>query len=107
VCTVVDSSIIKNIKFTSSSSAIKWRYSIRFENLGNDPITVRERNWRVFSQSGTLETFRGNGVVGVEPCLNRDNPVFQYSSFVSLGSGSGHMWYVEAIFVFCFFDVLK
>ena len=27
-------------------------------------IVTRERNWRIFSLSGTLETVRGRGVVG-------------------------------------------
>ena len=53
---------------------------------------MRERNWRIFSLSGTLETVRGRGVVGQEPVLSRDQPAFQYSSHVSLQAPSGHMW---------------
>lgn len=70
-----------------------WRYSIRIENLNLDePVTLRERHWRIFSLSGTLETVRGKGVVGQEPRLSKEYPAFQYSSHVSLSAPSGHMW---------------
>jgi len=69
-----------------------WRYCIRLENLGEATVQLRERNWRIFSLSGTLETVRGRGVVGQEPILSRDQPAFQYSSHVSLQAPSGHMW---------------
>jgi len=69
-----------------------WRYCIRLENLGEQTVTLRERNWRIFSLSGTLETVRGRGVVGEEPILSRARPSFQYSSHVSLQAPSGHMW---------------
>ena len=55
-------------------------------------VQLRERNWRIFSPSGTLETVRGRGVVGKEPVLTKEQPAFQYSSHVSLQAPSGHMW---------------
>lgn len=70
----------------------QWRYSIRLENLGDVEVKLRERNWRIFSLSGTLETVRGRGVIGQEPVLNNRLPAFQYSSHVSLQAPSGHMW---------------
>ncbi|CAF1029625.1 unnamed protein product [Rotaria sp. Silwood1] len=70
-----------------------WRYLIRIENLNPDePVTLRERHWRIFSLSGSLETVRGKGVVGQEPRLSKEHPAFQYSSHVSLPATSGHMW---------------
>jgi len=69
-----------------------WRYCIRLENLGEQTVQLRERNWKIFSLSGTLETVRGRGVVGQEPVLSRMQPAFQYSSHVSLQAPSGHMW---------------
>nr|XP_033778023.1 polymerase delta-interacting protein 2 isoform X2 [Geotrypetes seraphini] len=69
-----------------------WRYCIRLENLGNEVVQLRERHWRIFSLSGTLETVRGRGVVGREPFLSKEQPAFQYSSHVSLQASSGHMW---------------
>lgn len=32
--------------------------------MGNEVVQLRERHWRIFSLSGTLETVRGRGVVG-------------------------------------------
>ncbi|KAA0716255.1 polymerase delta-interacting protein 2 38 kDa DNA polymerase delta interaction protein [Triplophysa tibetana] len=75
-----------------NSNVYWWRYCIRLENLGNEVVQLRERHWRIFSLSGTLETVRGRGVVGREPVLSKDQPAFQYSSHVSLQSPSGHMW---------------
>lgn len=60
-------------------------------------VQLRERHWRIFSLSGTLETVRGRGVVGQEPVLSKILPAFQYSSHVSLQAASGHMWYVFII----------
>ncbi|KRX51996.1 polymerase delta-interacting protein 2 [Trichinella sp. T6] len=68
-----------------------WRYCVRLENLGNETVTLRERHWKIFSISGTLDTVRGRGVVGVEPELTNNAPAFQYSSHVSLHAPSGHM----------------
>ncbi|XP_024249428.1 polymerase delta-interacting protein 2 isoform X1 [Oncorhynchus tshawytscha] len=69
-----------------------WRYCIRLENMGEEVVQLRERHWRIFSLSGTLETVRGRGVVGREPVLSEEQPAFQYSSHVSLQAPSGHMW---------------
>ncbi|TMW52367.1 hypothetical protein DOY81_002534 [Sarcophaga bullata] len=77
---------------TPASSVYWWRYSIRLENLGMTSVQLRERHWRIFSLSGTLETVRGRGVVGQEPILSPRLPAFQYSSHVSLQAPSGHMW---------------
>lgn len=75
-----------------NSACYWWRYCIRLENLGEQAVQLRERHWRIFSLSGTLETVRGRGVVGQEPVLARHAPAFQYSSHVSLQVPSGHMW---------------
>ncbi|BFZ18893.1 hypothetical protein BsWGS_21932 [Bradybaena similaris] len=69
-----------------------WRYCVRLENRGEETVQLRERHWRIFSLSGTLETVRGRGVVGQEPVLSAEQPAFQYSSHVSLQAPSGHMW---------------
>ena len=44
--------------------AAQWRYCIRLENLGEETVQLRERHWRIFSLSGTLETVRGRGIIG-------------------------------------------
>ncbi|XP_066583888.1 polymerase delta-interacting protein 2 isoform X2 [Prorops nasuta] len=77
---------------SQTTSVYWWRYCIRLENLGSLSVQLRERHWRIFSLSGTLETVRGRGVVGQEPVLSKTLPAFQYSSHVSLQAPSGHMW---------------
>lgn len=79
------------------STSIQWRYCIRLENLSDRVVQLRERHWKIFSLSGSLETVRGRGVVGQEPVLSKTQPAFQYSSHVSLHSPSGHMWFVFVI----------
>nr|XP_020442570.1 polymerase delta-interacting protein 2 isoform X1 [Monopterus albus] len=80
------------VREAQNSHVYWWRYCIRLENMGNDVVQLRERHWRIFSLSGTLETVRGRGVVGREPVLSKEQPAFQYSSHVSLQAPSGHMW---------------
>ena len=43
---------------------LQWRYSICIENKGNTKVQLKQRHWRIFSSSGTLETVKGEGVVG-------------------------------------------
>ena len=75
-------------------SAAVFRYSIRVESLRRERLQLKERHWRIYSASGTLETVKGRGVVGQEPVFSPSQPAFQYSSHVSLQSPSGHMWSV-------------
>lgn len=69
-----------------------WRYCVRLENLGEASVQLRERHWKIFSQTNMLQTIKGRGVVGVEPILTRNEPAYQYSSHVNLQDRSGHMW---------------
>ena len=41
-----------------------WRYNIRIESLTEVRVQLRERQWRIYSVAGTLETVKGRGVVG-------------------------------------------
>ncbi|XP_072043886.1 polymerase delta-interacting protein 2-like [Amphiura filiformis] len=72
-----------------------WRYCVRIENLGDKAVQLRERSWKIFSISGTLENVKDRGVQGVEPVLSSihaGHSAFQYTSHVTLKSPSGHMW---------------
>ncbi|XP_029462853.1 polymerase delta-interacting protein 2-like [Rhinatrema bivittatum] len=80
------------VRETQNTPVYWWRYCIRLENLSCETLQLRERHWRIFSLTGTLETVRGRGVVGREPVLSKEQPAFQYSSHVSLQAPSGHMW---------------
>ncbi|XP_051528864.1 polymerase delta-interacting protein 2-like [Myxocyprinus asiaticus] len=81
-----------DMREAQNSNVYWWRYCIRLENLGNEVVQLRERHWRIFSLSGTLERVRGRGVIGREPVLSEEQSAFQYSSHVSLQAPSGHMW---------------
>lgn len=83
---------ISNSRFIAHPLLRQWRYCIRLENFSDRVVQLRERHWKIFSLSGSLETVRGRGVVGQEPVLSKTQPAFQYSSHVSLHSPSGHMW---------------
>ena len=69
-----------------------WRYCIRLENFSDICVQLRERHWKIFSQTNMLQTIKGRGVVGVEPLLTKNEPAYQYSSHVNLQDKSGHMW---------------
>ncbi|CAL8078710.1 unnamed protein product [Calicophoron daubneyi] len=69
-----------------------WRYLIRLENLTPDRFQLRERFWKVFSITGSLESVRGKGVVGMQPTLSYETPVFQYHSHVQVPVPWAHMW---------------
>lgn len=32
--------------------------------MSSQPVTLKERHWRIFSQAGTFETVKAKGVVG-------------------------------------------
>ncbi|KAL3313418.1 polymerase delta-interacting protein 2 [Cichlidogyrus casuarinus] len=69
-----------------------WRYLIRLENLGPEALQLRERFWKVFSVSGSLESVKGKGVVGSQPILAPSQPIFQYHSHVQVQVPWAHMW---------------
>jgi polymerase delta-interacting protein 2 len=69
-----------------------WRYCVRLENFSDISVQLRERHWKIFSQTNMLQTIKGRGVVGVEPLLTKGEPAYQYSSHVNLQDRSGHMW---------------
>lgn len=69
-----------------------WRYCVRLENFSDISVQLRERHWKIFSQTNMLQTIKGRGVVGVEPLLSKSEPAYQYSSHVNLQDKSGHMW---------------
>ncbi|TGZ54899.1 hypothetical protein CRM22_010530 [Opisthorchis felineus] len=69
-----------------------WRYLIRLENFTSERVQLRERFWKVFSITGSLESVRGKGVVGMQPVLSEESPVFQYHSHVQVPVPWAHMW---------------
>lgn len=70
-----------------------WRYCTRLENLNREANCIlREREWKIISCTGKLETIRGKGILSMEPILADGSRAFQYSSRISLTTPSGQMW---------------
>ena len=41
-----------------------WRYNVRIESLEEVRVQLKERQWRIYSVAGTLETIKAKGVIG-------------------------------------------
>jgi ApaG protein len=67
-----------------------WRYSIEIANLGDKPVTLMERHWRITDAAGRQQEVRGPGVVGEQPTI-RPGESFRYASGCPLTTPSGLM----------------
>ena len=67
-----------------------WRYSIEIANLGDKPMTLMERHWRITDADGRQQEVRGPGVVGEQPYL-KPGQGFRYSSGAVIETPVGAM----------------
>ena len=67
-----------------------WRYSIEIANLGDKPVTLMERYWRITDADGRQQLVRGPGVIGVQPTIE-PGKTFRYASGCPLTTSSGMM----------------
>ena len=67
-----------------------WRYDIEIANLGDDPVTLVERHWRIIDGEGRQQEVRGSGVVGEQPMI-QPGESFRYASGCPLSTASGLM----------------
>ena len=67
-----------------------WRYSIEIANLGDKPVTLIEREWRITDANGAQQKVRGPGVVGEQPTIGPGES-FRYASGCPLSAPSGVM----------------
>ena len=67
-----------------------WRYSIEIANLGDKPVTLMERHWRITDAEGRQQEVRGPGVVGEQPTIE-PGQAFRYTSGCPLTTPSGMM----------------
>ncbi len=67
-----------------------WRYSIEIANLGDKPVTLMERHWRITDADGRQQEVRGPGVVGEQPTIEPGKS-FSYTSGCPLTTPSGMM----------------
>ena len=67
-----------------------WRYAIEIANLGDKPVTLMERHWRITDAEGRQQEVRGPGVVGEQPTIE-PGQAFRYTSGCPLTTPSGMM----------------
>jgi ApaG protein len=67
-----------------------WRYAIEIVNLGDKPVTLMERHWRITDADGRQQEVRGPGVVGEQPTIE-PGQAFRYTSGCPLTTPSGMM----------------
>jgi ApaG protein len=67
-----------------------WRYAIEIVNLGDKPVTLMERHWRINDADGRQQEVRGPGVVGEQPTIE-PGQAFRYTSGCPLTTPSGMM----------------
>lgn len=67
-----------------------WRYSIEIANLGDKPVTLMERHWRITDADGRQQEVRGPGVIGEQPTIEPGKS-FRYTSGCPLTTPSGVM----------------
>ena len=67
-----------------------WRYAIEIVNLGDNPVTLMERYWRITDANGRQQEVRGPGVVGEQPTI-APGKSFKYTSGCPLTTPSGLM----------------
>lgn len=67
-----------------------WRYDVEIANLGDKPVTLIERHWRITDADGRQQEVRGPGVVGEQPTI-APGESFRYASGCPLATSSGLM----------------
>jgi ApaG protein len=67
-----------------------WRYDVEIANLGDRPVTLIERYWRITDADGRSQEVRGPGVVGEQPTI-QPGEAYRYASGCPLSTPSGVM----------------
>lgn len=80
---VPDQSAPENYRFL-------WSYDIVIINLGDVPVQLLNRHWKITDMKGKVEEVRGPGVIGLQPLINPGKQ-FSYSSYCQLATPQGTM----------------
>lgn len=67
-----------------------WAYRVAIENLGDSPVQLLNRYWRITDATGHVEEVRGLGVVGEQPEI-APGETYGYTSGAPLKTPSGIM----------------
>lgn len=73
-----------------------FAYQIHIHNVGDQPLTLRRRFWRITDDNQVVEEVAGEGVVGQQPTI-MPNDHFVYTSGTQLKTPYGQM---EGYYVF-------
>lgn len=72
------------------AGAWMWRYHVRIENHGDQPVRLLDRHWIIRDAAGRREDVEGPGVVGEQPLIPPGG-AHDYVSACPLGTPSGTM----------------
>ncbi|MCS6986955.1 MAG: Co2+/Mg2+ efflux protein ApaG [Sphingomonadaceae bacterium] len=67
-----------------------WRYHVRIENHGDEPVQLLDRHWIITDAHGRRAEVRGAGVVGEQPLISPGG-AHDYVSACPLSTPSGTM----------------
>lgn len=68
-----------------------WAYQVEIANRSHEPITLRNRHWKIVNARGEMAEVRGEGVVGKQPVIP-PGETWTYVSYTNLSSASGVMY---------------
>jgi ApaG protein len=67
-----------------------WSYTIGIANLGDTPVQLLSRYWKITDALGRVSEVRGEGVVGKQPLIGPSQR-FEYTSGCPLETPQGFM----------------
>jgi ApaG protein len=67
-----------------------WRYAVEIANMGDKPVQLLDRHWRITDANGRQQEVRGPGVIGEQPTIEPGQS-FRYTSGCPLTTPSGLM----------------
>lgn len=75
---------------TPEENRFVWAYYVRIENLGEDPVQLRARHWKIVDSTGHTHEVDGEGVIGQQPVIAPGHGI-EYASSAPLPTPSGMM----------------
>ena len=67
-----------------------WSYTIEITNLGEEPVQLISRHWKITDGLGRLHEVKGAGVIGQQPVI-APGETFRYTSGCPLETHEGIM----------------
>ncbi len=67
-----------------------YAYYVMIENLGNKPVKLLSRYWKIMDSTGEVNEVEGDGVIGRQPRIEPGSS-YRYNSYCVLKSMKGSM----------------